>query len=64
MISQQYEFRYGYGPNIQHAITRNFELIMSDFVVIPVPADGLAPLGARPSAGTVKTELGSYICTK
>ena len=28
---------------------------MSDFVIITVPADGLAPTGARPSAGTVMT---------
>ena len=29
-------------------------------VVITVPADGLAPLGARPSAGTVVTVEFSY----
>ena len=32
---------------------------MSNFVVITTSADGLAPLGARPSADTVLTELGS-----
>ena len=31
---------------------------MRDFIVT-VPADGLAPLGARPSAGTVITKFGS-----
>ena len=32
-----------------------------NFVVITVPADGLAPLGARPSAGTVMTNLRSCL---
>ena len=32
-----------------------------NFEVITVPADGLAPLGARPSAGTVMTKFGSCI---
>ena len=27
-----------------------------------MPADALAPLGARPSAGTVMTEVLSHIC--
>ena len=31
------------------------------FVINTVPADGLAPLGARPSAGTVMTKFGFYI---
>ena len=30
--------------------------IIGDFVVGTVPADGLAPLGARPSAGTMMTK--------
>ena len=30
--------------------------IITNFKVIIVPADGLAPLGARPSAGTVMTK--------
>ena len=30
---------------------------MSNFVVNTVPADGLAPLGARPSAGTVMIKI-------
>ena len=36
---------------------------MSNFIVSIVPADGLAPLGARSSAGTVMTKLklGVYI---
>ena len=34
---------------------------MSIFVVITVPADVLAPLGARPSAGTVMTTFRSCI---
>ena len=29
----------------------------SNFAVMTVPADGLAPLGARPSAGTVMTKF-------
>ena len=33
-----------------------------DFVVRTVFADGLALLGARPSAGTVTTKLGSCVC--
>ena len=32
---------------------------VSNCPVIIVPADGLAPLGARPSAGTVMTNAGS-----
>ena len=32
------------------------------FVVVTMPADALAPLGARPSAGTVMTEVLSHIC--
>ena len=34
---------------------------MSNSVVSAVPADGLAPLGAKPSAGTVMTKFVSYI---
>ena len=34
---------------------------MLNFIVITVPADGLAPVGARPSAGTVMTKFRSYI---
>ena len=30
--------------------------LQGPYFVIAVPADGLAPLGARPSAGTVMTE--------
>ena len=33
----------------------------SKFVVITVPADGIAPLGARPSAGTLMTRLVSRL---
>ena len=33
------------------------------FVVITLPADGLAPLGAKPSAGRVMTTFVSCICT-
>ena len=29
-----------------------------------VPADGLAPLGARPSAGTAMTKFGLYVYTR
>ena len=32
-----------------------------NFVVNTVPADALAPLGARTSAGTVMTQYESYI---
>ena len=31
-------------------------------VVITVPADGLALLGARPSAATMRTNLQAHIC--
>ena len=34
---------------------------MYDFVLSIVSADGLAPLGARPSAGTVMTQCKSCI---
>ena len=34
---------------------------MFDFVVITVPADGLAPSGARPSAVTVMTKIKSHL---
>ena len=37
---------------------------MSSFIVITVPADGLAPLGAKPSAGSVMTHLGFRIDKK
>ena len=40
---------------------RHFIEIMHIFVVISVPADGLAPLGARTSAGTVMTKFGLVI---
>ena len=33
---------------------------MHNFVVIAVSLDGLAPSGARPSAGTVMTVTGTY----
>ena len=36
---------------------------MFNFTVSTVLADGLAPTGARPSAGTVMTILKSHICT-
>ena len=35
--------------------------VMLNVVVSIVPADGLAPLGARPSAGTVMTSFMSHI---
>ena len=34
---------------------------MAIFLVIIVPTDGLAPLGARPSAETVMTKIASHI---
>ena len=40
---------------------RHFIEIMHIFVVISVPADGLAPFGARTSAGTVMTKFGLII---
>ena len=36
---------------------------MCNFIVNTVPADGLAPLGARPSAGTVMTKSRSHTYT-
>ena len=35
---------------------KNLEESMTNFAVITVPADGQAPLGAWPSAGTVMTK--------
>ena len=40
---------------------RNFRENVCSIVVITVPADGLAPLGARPSPGTVMTKYESCI---
>ena len=41
---------------------RNIANLPSDTEVITVPADGLAPSGARSSAGTVMTKFGpTYI---
>ena len=40
---------------------RNYTKNVSDFVVSRVPADGLAPLGARASAGTIIIKFGSRI---
>ena len=37
---------------------RNVERIMSNFVVSTAPADGLAAIGAKPSAGTTMTKFG------
>ena len=37
---------------------------MSNFSVSAVPADGLAPLGARASAGAVMTKYGTFVYTK
>ena len=36
---------------------------MSNFSVSTVPADGIAPLGAKPSAGTVMTKFEFSIST-
>ena len=38
----------------------NFEGYMPNFVVSSVPADGLALLGTRPTAGTVMTKFVSH----
>ena len=40
---------------------KNFDKIMFNVMVTTVPADGLAPLGARPSAGTVMTNFVSCV---
>ena len=37
---------------------------MAYFVIIIVPADALAPLGAGPPAGFVMMKYGSQICTR
>ena len=42
-----------------HDIQQNLEKNMSNFVVSTVPADDLAPTGARASAGTVMTKFRS-----
>ena len=42
---------------------KNSEENISNSVSSTVPADGLAPLGARTSAGTVMTKLRSHICS-
>ena len=34
---------------------------MPNFVVITVPANGLAPSGARPDVGTEMTKFGAHI---
>ena len=38
-----------------------FEKIMVQFVIISVTADGLAPNGARPSAGSLMANFVSYV---
>ena len=40
---------------------RNYDEIMSIFSAITVSADGLAPVGARPSADTIMTKFSFYI---
>ena len=52
MSSDQWEFEI---------FNREIYRKKSNFVVITVPIDGLAPNGARPSAGTVKTKYGSWV---
>ena len=37
---------------------------MPDFIIGTVPADGLAPSGARPSAGTVMTKSDTLVNTQ
>ena len=44
-------------------VQRDYEEHMSDFVISAVTADGLAPLVARTSTGTVMTNVGSSIHT-
>ena len=39
---------------------RDLVKMMSDYEIKTVLADGLAPTGARPSAGTVLTKIESY----
>ena len=40
----------------------NYRRNISDFVFTIVPADGLAPLGARPYAGTVMVKYAYRVC--
>ena len=40
-----------------------FEKIVVQFIIISVPADGLAPNGARPSASTLMANLVSHVYT-
>ena len=42
---------------------KKFWRILFNLTFIIVPADGLAPDGARASAGTVMTKLKTQICT-
>ena len=44
-----------------HKSQRNFTENLFKFIVITVATDGLAPLGARPSAGTLITKYESCI---
>ena len=44
-----------------HFSQRNLEENMLNFSVSIVPADGIAPLGARASAGALMTKLWSYL---
>ena len=43
--------------NVFEVIRRKFGGFIADSFVVTVPADGLAPQGARPSAGTVMTKF-------
>ena len=52
------------GKFIKNIIHSFFEYIMNNFVLIAVPANGLAPLGARPFAGTVMTDFKFCKCRK
>ena len=38
-------------------VGKNLKTVMPNIVISSVPADGLAPLGARPSAGPAMTRF-------
>ena len=40
---------------------KDFDRIIANFAISTVPADGLAPWGARTSVGTVMTKFGSHL---
>ena len=64
MVAEKYSITFdNYERNVRHDSQWNLDESMSDWVVSSVPADGLAPLGARPSAAIGITKYASRIYT-